>query len=252
VSDDPLAGETLGRALQRRDLTIDRASTGAAAIESVLRTRTDLVFLDAHLPDISGMSVLEQILKIDSRTDVVLLAADGSAASAVEAIRKGAHDCLARPFSFAELNEKIDNWLTEAHSRRPLPSPTGEALVAFRSSGIVGESAAMLRVFTKARSIAPHFQTLLITGETGTGKESISHAVHTLSKATGRFVTCNCAAIVETLFESELFGHVRGAFTGAIQDKAGLVEEAPLTYVRCWIFAWRRNVYEAMGCVCYS
>lgn len=226
VDDDPLAVQFVQLALQRPGLEIYGANTGRSALETVRQIDPDLVFLDVFLPDISGMELLERILKIDNQIDVLLLTAHLSTDTAVEAIQKGAYDYVAKPISVEKLTEKVNKWLAEARLRKSFEAADEDLLSAFRFSGIIGRSPAMLEVFSRVRRVAEHFQTVLVSGETGTGKELVSHSLHTLSKRPGPFVTCNCAAIVDTLFESELFGHMRGAFTGAAQDKAGLIEHA--------------------------
>ena len=173
------------------------------------------------------MEMLEGILKIDSSIDVILVTGNYSTESAVAAIQKGAYDYLTKPLPVDELRQKMDKWLEEARLRQQARRLDNELLRACRFSGIVGRSPMMLEVFSRIRRIAPHFQTALITGETGTGKELAAKALHEMSpNASGPFVVCNCAAIAENLFESELFGHVRGAFTGASQDKQGFAETA--------------------------
>jgi DNA-binding NtrC family response regulator len=146
---------------------------------------------------------------------------------AVDAIRKGAFDYITKPFSIDRLQRKLAAWLADAQARQHTLRLDSELVRAFQLEGIIGRSPAILEVFSKIRRIAPHFQTALITGETGTGKELAARALHRRSPfAAGPFVVCNCAAIPEHLFESELFGHVRGAFTGATQDRPGFAKAA--------------------------
>jgi DNA-binding NtrC family response regulator len=145
----------------------------------------------------------------------------------VDAIQKGACDYLTKPLSIEKLRRRIALLLSEAEERRRTYELDHELLNACQFEGIVGRSPLMLDVFARIRRVAPHFQNVLVTGPTGTGKELVARALHRLSPvASGPFAICNCSAIVETLVESELFGYVRGAFTGANQDKVGVFEFA--------------------------
>jgi DNA-binding NtrC family response regulator len=147
--------------------------------------------------------------------------------TAVEAIRRGAADYLNKPISLSSLRERISKLIDELRVRRRAAQVDDEMMQSARFHGMIGRSAAMWEMFSRIRRIGPHFRTVLVTGDTGTGKELTARALHDLSPSgAGRFVVLNCSAVVETLFESELFGHVRGAFTGATQDKMGLFEFA--------------------------
>jgi DNA-binding NtrC family response regulator len=179
------------------------------------------------MPKISGMQLLERMLEIDPGVDIILITAHYSTDSAVEAIKKGACDYLVKPLEIERLRERIDSLLFEAEKRRMTLQLDRELLEACRFEGMVGHSPLMLDVFARIRRVAPHFRTALVTGATGTGKELAALALHRLSPASrGEFVVCNCSALVESLLETELFGHSRGAFTGAIQDRPGLFEHA--------------------------
>jgi DNA-binding NtrC family response regulator len=135
--------------------------------------------------------------------------------------------CLGMPLSVEVLGRRVGEMLQETRSRRETPEPDDRLVESFRFHGIAGHSPLMLETFARIRRVAPHYRIALIGGATGTGKELVAHALHELSPvAARRFAVCNCSAIVETLFESELFGHVKGAFTGATQDRVGLFEYA--------------------------
>jgi DNA-binding NtrC family response regulator len=163
----------------------------------------------------------------DPGAEVILMTAHYSTDSAVDAIQKGACDYLTKPLSIEKLRRRIALLLSEAEERRRTYELDHELLNACQFEGIVGRSPLMLDVFARIRRVAPHFQNVLVTGPTGTGKELVARALHRLSPvASGPFAICNCSAIVETLVESELFGYVRGAFTGANQDKVGVFEFA--------------------------
>jgi DNA-binding NtrC family response regulator len=147
--------------------------------------------------------------------------------AAVEAIRRGAQDFLRKPLEMEALRQRLEQWQAEAGERYRTLQLDQQLTRAYRFEGMVGRSPLMLDVYSRIRRVAPHFSTVLITGETGTGKELVASALHRLSPSVrGPFVVCNSTAIVETLFESELFGYVKGAFTGAAQDRAGMFEFA--------------------------
>jgi DNA-binding NtrC family response regulator len=179
------------------------------------------------MPGLSGLEVLERIVEFDPAIDVILMTAHYTSETAVEAIRKGASDYLNKPVSIAALRERIGKLIEEAHRRQRVTAVDREAVESAQFEGMVGRSPAMWEMFSRIRRIAPHFRTVLLTGQTGTGKDLTARALHNLRPVgSGRFVVLNCSAVVETLFESELFGHVRGSFTGAAQDKMGLFEYA--------------------------
>ena len=196
-------------------------------LRTFLRVRPRLVLLDLVMPKMSGIEILERMIGIDPGVDVILITAHYSAESAIEAIQKGACDYLTKPLDIERLRSRIQNLLTDAETRQKTLRLEQELISAYQFEGMVGRSPLMLEVFARIRRIAPHFRTALVTGATGTGKELVARALHRLSPAArGPFVVCNCSALVENLVESELFGYVRGAFTGANQDKVGLFEHA--------------------------
>src|SRR5581483_2282506 len=157
----------------------------------------------------------------------IIMTAHYSTQSAVEAIQNGACDYLNKPLNIQELRDRISGLLAQADERRKTHQLDQELVGAYQFEGIVGRSPLMLEVFAKIRRVAPHFRTVLVTGATGTGKELVARALHRLSPAASApFTVRNCSAIVETLLESELFGYVRGAFTGATHDKVGVFEYA--------------------------
>lgn len=214
-------------ALQREGLEIFTETDAEKGLESFLRVRPRIVLLDLVLPKIGGMELLERMIAVDPGVDIILITGHYSAASAVEAIQKGACDYLTKPLELDKLQVRIDGLIADAERRQKTLKLDQELVDACQFEGMVGRSPLMLELFAKIRRIAPHFRTVLVTGATGTGKELVAHALHRLSPAArGKFVVCNCSALVENLAESELFGHVRGAFTGAVQDKPGLFEQA--------------------------
>jgi DNA-binding NtrC family response regulator len=214
-------------ALEQPGLEIFTSVDPEAGLALFQEKHPEIVLLDMVMPKISGMDLLEQIVTSNPGTEVILITGYYTTESAVEAIRKGAADYLTKPLDVCALRDRVSTLVNE-HRARQFATQLDQQLVdTFQLEGIVGRSPLIMDVFTTIRRVAPHFRTALITGETGTGKELVAHALHRLSPVADKtFAICNCSALVETLFESELFGHVRGAFTGAIQDKVGLFEYA--------------------------
>jgi DNA-binding NtrC family response regulator len=227
IDDNPGSLEMLSAALSETGIEIETASEPEEGLEVVYRKHPQIVLTDLVMPGLSGLEVLDRIMEFDPGIDVILMTAHYATESAVEAIRRGAADYLNKPISIASIRERIQKLIAQAAERRRALDLEHELLTASQFQGMVGRSAPMLELFSRIRRVAPHFRTVLITGETGTGKDLVAQALYNLSPAAkGRFVVLNCSAVVETLFESELFGHVKGAFTGATQDKIGLIEYA--------------------------
>jgi len=227
IDDDPQSLEFVKDALAQENLEILTTTDPELGLELVLRRHPQIVLLDLMMPKIMGMELLERILEADPGTNVMLMTGHYSTEAAVEAIQKGAYDYLNKPLSVEKLRQRVDQLIAEARQRRRTLQLDRELLKVYEFEGLLGRSPLMLDVFARVRRVAPHFRTVLVTGATGTGKELVARALHRLSPAaSGTFAVCNCSAIVETLFESELFGYVKGAFTGATQDKSGLFEYA--------------------------
>ncbi|MFZ0438386.1 MAG: sigma-54 dependent transcriptional regulator, partial [Candidatus Sulfotelmatobacter sp.] len=213
--------------LEDQSVEILTASDAEVGFEMFLRFRPRIILLDLVMPKVSGMELLERIVAVDQGVEVILMTAHYSTDSAVEAIQKGASDYLTKPIEVEKLRSRIAKLILEAQKREMTLRLDQELIDAYQFEGMVGRSPLMMEVFARIRRVAPHFRTVLVTGATGTGKELAALALHRLSPAArGPFVVCNCSTLVESLVESELFGHVRGAFTGAIQDKPGLFEHA--------------------------
>jgi len=227
IDDDPQTLTLVSDALQQDGLEILTAEDGELGFELFIQNRPKIVLLDYVMPKLSGLEVLDRILTADPAANVILITGHYSTESAIQAIQKGACDYLTKPLDLQRLRDRIGSVLTEAEIRRKTLLLDQELLKACQFEGIVSRSPLMLEVFARMRRVAPHFKTLLISGATGTGKELVARALHRLSPAQqDRFVAFNCSGLVESLAESELFGYVRGAFTGAVQDRAGLFESA--------------------------
>jgi len=227
VDDTPENLELIAEALAQKGVQILTASDPEAGFELFLRTRPQIVLVDLVMPKMNGMELLERIAAADPGTDVILMTGHYSAESAVEAIQKGACDYLTKPLDLGKLRHRIRALLEDAEKRQQAFQLDLAMVDAFQFEGMIGRSPLILETFARIRRVAPHYQTVLVSGATGTGKELVARALHHLSpRASGPFVVCNCSALVETLLESELFGYVRGAFTGATQDKTGIFEEA--------------------------
>ena len=204
------------------------ARTGGRRMLTELPTlKADVALVDLRMPEVGGLDVLRAIQQADPMCKVILMTAHASVDSAIEAVKLGALDYLSKPFDFDRLGDLLATVRHGIERRQRLLAADNELASRFEFYGMIGRSPVMQDLFDTIRRLAPHVRTALITGETGTGKELVARALHKLgSRRARRFVVFNCSAIVETLFESEFFGHTRGAFTGASDAKAGLFEHA--------------------------
>lgn len=227
IDDDQQHLKFIATVLSQENVVVSTTVDPQEGLKLVQKEHPHLVLVDLVMPGMSGMELLERIIESDPATEVVMLTGEYSTESAVEAIQKGASDYLTKPVDVEKLQQRVESLLLEMRKRQRCLELENELLENSMFAAMVGHSAAMLEVFHRIRRVAPHFRTVLITGETGVGKELAAQALHRLSPvASGPFVTCNCSAVVESLAESELFGHVRGAFTGAVQDRIGVFEAA--------------------------
>jgi DNA-binding NtrC family response regulator len=189
--------------------------------------RCRVVLLDLKMPAMDGLTFLKNALERDPGVYVILMSGAYSLDSAIEAIRHGAYDYLPKPIDKTRLKRTLDEIADSFRRRKRIRELEQQLLADLEFHGIVGRSPAMVEVFELARKVARHYTNVLVSGSTGTGKELVAHALHSMSPvAQQRFAVCNCSAIVDTLLESQLFGHVRGAFTGATETRAGLFEYA--------------------------
>ncbi len=225
IDDNPGSVELLSMALARPGVSVHTALNPAEGLELVHRSRPQLVVTDLVMPGMDGIEVLRQVLEFDPSIDVLLMTAHYTTETAVAAIRNGAADYLQKPVKIALLRERVSQLLAAAEKRRKVRSAALDEPDSM-FEGMIAGSGQMWQLFALVQRIAPHYRSVLVTGPTGTGKDLIAGALHRLSGVSGKFVVLNCSAIVETLFESELFGHIKGAFTGADRDKTGLLELA--------------------------
>jgi DNA-binding NtrC family response regulator len=202
------------------------AEDGQAVLDILASRDVDVVLLDLNLPRVSGLNVLAALPSVSTDAEVIVMTDGGTIESAVEAMRLGAHDFVSKPLDADAARRIVDRELTDLSVRRELKK-LRSASADRRLAAIVGKTPAMQRVFRLVERVAPTRASVLITGETGTGKELVARAVHDLSPRSDKsFVAVNCSAIPGTLLEAELFGHMRGSFTGAVQSRKGLIEEA--------------------------
>lgn len=227
IDDDEQHLKFLAAVLSQENVAVSTTRDPQNALELVQKEHPHLVLVDLVMPGMGGMELLERIIQYDPATEVVMLTGEYGTESAVEAIQKGASDYLTKPVDMEKLQQRVESLLLDVRKGQRCLELENELLENSQFAAMVGRSPAMLEIFHRIRRVAKHFRTALVTGETGVGKELAAQALHRLSPvAPGPFVTCNCSAVVETLAESELFGHVRGAFTGAVQDRVGLFEAA--------------------------
>lgn len=232
VEDEVAHGEAIAEALRRSNYACNVVGSGAAALESIKHRPPDVVITDYQLGgEVNGMDVLREAKKASYYTEVLLITAYGSEELAREALSQDsehrAYDYLIKPIDIDVLREKVQRAAKQALAAREAALLRRQVDQAFEFSGIIGTSDAILREIKRLKKIARSKSTVLIVGETGTGKELFAQAIHQNSPRAGKaFKVLNCAAVSETLLESELFGHVKGAFTGAVADRKGLVAAA--------------------------
>ncbi len=226
IDDEPLIRETLAEYLGGEGFAVTVAASGEEALALAAGQRFDVALCDVQLPGMDGLELLDRLLRLNPETFVLLITAYATVESAVEAFQRGAHDYLMKPILLDEVLNKLrhllayrDLFLENQSLRRELnrPADFGE---------IVGHGPAMRPVFDVVRKVGPTPSTVLLVGESGTGKELIARAIHAAGAADQRFVAVNCAAIPHDLLENQLFGHRRGAFTGADRDQAGVFVHA--------------------------
>ena len=226
VDDEKSMREILHIFLKNEGYSVTLADNGESAVEAVKRDIFDLIITDMNMPGVSGMDLLKSVKKIAPDTIVVVITAFGTTESAVEAMKQGAYDYIQKPFQMDDIRLVVKNALEKQRLRKDV-SILKEQLRTPSLENIIGSSPAMQSLFTIISKSAESSASVLVTGESGTGKELVAKAIHSLSpRKDNHFVTVNCAAIPEGLLESELFGYMKGAFTGAASNKQGLFELA--------------------------
>jgi two-component system, NtrC family, response regulator PilR len=227
VDDELSMREMLAILLKKEGLDVRIAASRAEAARTLGEGPVDLVLTDVKLPDGDGLEILRQVKAAAPATPVVVMTAFGTTEMAVGARKLGAEAYILKPFDVDELRIVVRDALANRSLREENVRLKREVGQAYGLDRVIGVSEVMASLFEMVRAIAPTSSTVLITGESGTGKELVAHAIHGLSgRAEGPFVSVNCGALTETLLESELFGHVKGAFTDARQSKKGLFEAA--------------------------
>ncbi len=227
VDDDAVARDLLVEALRKEGYEVEATAGGGEAIARGREQRFDVVLTDLRMGEVDGLDVLREFKQLSPDTSVVLLTAFGSMDGAIEAIRHGAYDYLAKPFKKEEIRLVVRRSLEHSRLVRENARFREQERERESLSQLVGSSPAMLEVYKLVARVSPGKSTVLLEGESGTGKELVARAIHQNSPRRDRpFVPVNCGALPETLLESELFGHERGAFTGAVGAKRGLFETA--------------------------
>jgi DNA-binding NtrC family response regulator len=227
VDDEAVIRDGLKRILEGQSFTVETCSSGYSAIETMQHHDFDLIITDLKMPGMSGIEVLKSVRTLQPDTPVILITGYASIDSAVEAMKNGASDYISKPFTPDQLLEKVRNALQQR--TRPLDEILLKEEVRQQHGfhQFIGESKEMQKVYHRIMHVAATNSTVLITGESGTGKELAARAIHENSpRKSNPFVAVDCSSLAETLLESELFGHVKGSFTGAIQAKTGLFKIA--------------------------
>ncbi|HEX9602309.1 MAG TPA: sigma-54 dependent transcriptional regulator [Myxococcales bacterium] len=227
VDDQRNMRTTTALVLRQAGYDVAEAESGEAALSRLLAEPFDVVLTDLKMAPLDGLDVLRGALEISPTTQIIVMTGYGTVESAVAAMQQGAHDYLSKPFKEEELLVRVQRALEKRKLLVDVGLFSDEFRRRYKLEELVGRSAPMRELLTKVVRIAPTDVTVLITGESGTGKELIARAIHANSRRAARpFVPVNCAAISENLLESELFGHLKGAFTGAVKLRRGLLEEA--------------------------
>jgi DNA-binding NtrC family response regulator len=227
LDNDPAQLEALSTVLEEFGYESILTSDPEEAIRWVRHGRTRLLLADVHDSTVHGCEFLDRVLRTDPGVRVIVMTTDHTLESALEAIRRGATDFLPKPIDRNRLKRTLDEVAALCDQRRRVKALEERLAEDLEFHGIVGKSPAMLEVLDFARRVARHYRNVLVAGPTGTGKELLARAIHQLSPVSSqRLAVCNCSAMVDTLLESQLFGHVRGAFTGATDTRPGLFEYA--------------------------
>jgi len=227
VEDEAPLRQAIAEQLTDRGYHVEQAGSGEEAIERLADFAFDIIVTDLRLPGVDGSAVVETAVERYPHIIAIVVTGYGTVKDAVDAIKHGAWDFVAKPFQIDELLHVLDSALEQRRLKSENAYLRAQLEERYRFEGIVGKSRAMARLFHLLETVAATNSTILITGETGSGKEVVARAIHHNSpRRMHRFVALNCSAIPETLLEAELFGHVRGAFTGAVGNRQGRLEQA--------------------------
>jgi len=227
VDDDSAAVRSISRALKHEGYEVTAAETAADSLEKFRQQECDLALVDLRLPDMDGVKVIREMVKAKPEMPVIVMTAYGDVETAVTCMQAGAKDFLLKPLDIHVLRLRVKNALDHLLARRALEHLIWEVQETYQLTKMVGASKAMAEVFDAIRRVAPTDSSVMILGESGTGKELVARAIHYNSPRRDRpFHALNCSALPEGIVESELFGHVRGAFTGAVAPRKGRLEAA--------------------------
>ncbi len=227
VDDDYITRESLCTVLGNRGFLCRQAENGRIALEEIKEFEFDVVITDLEMPELNGMELMEQASVIRPRLSFILITAYASIETAIEALRKGAYDYLLKPLNLEDVAIKVRKLIEHKELVYENQVLRQEIHAQYDYNNIIGQSAAIKKIFGTINKVSDSESNVLISGKSGTGKELVARAIHYNSRhRSGRFVAVNCGAVTETLMESELFGHKKGSFTGAVADKEGLFKAA--------------------------
>ena len=227
IEDDPDGARSVSEAAADAGFDVTLATNGRDGLERFREHTPDVVLTDLVLPDIDGIEVLDRAQRLDREVPVIVMTAYGSVDSSVRAMRTGAYDYITKPLDLDDLQSKLRRASETSRLRRQVDRLSASVRTRFATTAMVAESPAMQTVLRQIESLADTTATVLVQGESGTGKELVARALHVDSRrASAPFVAVNCGAIAESLLESELFGHEKGAFTGAVAQHKGAFERA--------------------------
>src|SRR6266496_2879307 len=227
VDDELSMREFISILLEREGYTTDQAENAESAMNLLGSAAYDLIVSDVNMPGLDGMALLKMVKKVSPETAVLLITAFSTSEQAVEAMKLGAYDYIAKPFKVEEIKVLVKNALDKRNLERENVRLKKEIIERYSFSGLVGKSKKMRDIYTLIEKLSASMANVLVLGESGTGKELVAKAIHYNSPRRDKpFVAVNCGAIPETVMESELFGHKKGSFTGAIADRPGIFEQA--------------------------
>ncbi|MDI6803958.1 MAG: sigma-54 dependent transcriptional regulator [Bacteroidota bacterium] len=227
ADDEEIIRDSISFVLQKENYLVDTAADGAEALAKHLENPFDIIITDIEMPEMKGTELLDRVLQATPETFVIIITAFASIETAIGALRRGAYDYIIKPIEFDDLIIKIERLSNQKRLAQENIFLRTEVNRQYDFHNIVGKSAAMQKLFETVKCVSKSCGNVIIYGNSGTGKELIARAIHYNGPRSAKpFVTINCGAVVETLFESELFGHRKGAFTGATSDKVGLFKVA--------------------------